>query len=199
MLGMHLLQCTHRPSSASPVSKRSPAGSGRGAGPGRWPPSRSPRRLARSMVSARLMPPSRMRGIDERVAELACHGQHVRLLERVRLEEQPSGEPEAGRDHLRHGDGHLVEGYVATEQVHRVLQRAAAGELEGIEVTVVLEQTCHLQRVLQPQPAAYPVVHVQLRGDRHRVRGPRPGLRPRSPGRAGRVARRCHPTRRCAC
>ena len=61
----------------------------------------------------------------------------------------------------------LVDRDLATEQVHRVLQRAAAGELERVERAVGLEQPGDLEALVEPQPARHAVGHVELRDDRH--------------------------------
>ena len=74
----------------------------------------------------------------ERLAELARVGQEVRLLEWIRAKETSPEDPYPETDDARHGVGHLAEWDVATEEVHRVLERAAPGELERVERAVGL-------------------------------------------------------------
>ena len=44
----------------------------------------------------------------------------------------------------------------------RVEQRAAAGELEGVERAVGLEQLRELEALVEPEPAGHAVGHVEL-------------------------------------
>jgi hypothetical protein len=62
-------------------------------------------------------------------------------------------------------------GDVTPEEVHAVGQRAAAGELQGVELPVGLQQRGHREALVDPQPALHPVVHVQLAEDGDAVAG----------------------------
>ena len=60
---------------------------------------------------------------------------------------------------------------LAAEEVHRVGQRAPAGELERVERAVRLEHAGEGDALVEPEPAGHPVGHVELRGHRHRPPG----------------------------
>ena len=80
-------------------------------------------------------------------------------------------------------------GRLPPEQVHRVGQRAAPGQLEGVEDAVGLEHAGELDALLQPETAVYPVGHVEL--GRHRRLVPDRLLAPPRPpdGERARLAR----------
>ena len=75
----------------------------------------------------------------QRGAELPCIRQEVRLFEGIRDEEpfreQLEAQSQLGRERL----GHLGNRRLTAEQVHRVLERTAAGEHDGVERAVGLE------------------------------------------------------------
>ncbi len=121
---------------------------------------------APSTVGRRLMPPSRMSGRSR--ASLNCRGvgQEEGLFERVVLEEpgarhlepEPEGRGKGGRE--------FGARRLATEEVHRVGERAPPGELERVEMAVLLEHPGDSDALVEPEPAGHPVGHVELRGDR---------------------------------
>ena len=76
---------------------------------------------------------------------------------------------------VRNGCGnaarHLLDRRLAAEEVHRVLERAATGELERVEHAVGLEQPRHLEALVEPDPAGKPSAMFEL-GDAPPCRGP---------------------------
>ena len=103
----------------------------------------------------------------QRGAELAREGQEEGFFERDVREDPPAGDAEAEADELGLGGDELAHRHVTAEVVHAVEQRATAGELERVEVTVRLEQPGDRQALVEPQPAGDAVSHVELGDDRH--------------------------------
>src|SRR5439155_2371622 len=68
-------------------------------------------------------------------------------------------------EHARHGRGHLFQRTVSAEQVHRVRERAAAGQLERVQRLILFEQPCDLDAFVDVQAAAHAVAHVELGRD----------------------------------
>ena len=58
-----------------------------------------------------------------------------------------------------------MDGCVAPEEVHGILQRAAPGQLDGVEATIFLQHPGDLDALVDPQPAGHAVGHVELGGD----------------------------------
>ena len=100
------------------------------------------------MVSRRLMPPSSISGIDSASRNRSAWSQEVRLLERVLLEEPLAAHPHPEPHRHRHRGRELADRRVAAEEVHRVHQRAAAAQLQGVEGAVGLQQPREVERLL---------------------------------------------------
>ena len=166
MVGMHLLQCTQRPSRSSPACQRASRSGSRSKA--------RPRRdqlepvLQRRVHRVEPVDPTEE---DERQrqggTELAGVGQEVRLLEGVARQESLAEQLEGRADRLRERGGHLRDRGVAAEEVHRVPERAATGELDGVQDTVGLQQLRRLDALLEPDAAGVAVGHVELRQHRH--------------------------------
>ncbi len=58
---------------------------------------------------------------------------------------------------------------LAPEQVHRIAQRTAPGELDGVQHAIGLEQRSDFQAVVEPKAPRDAVGHVQLGGHREVV------------------------------
>ena len=80
-------------------------------------------------------------------------------------------EPEAEPDRPRQRGPELLQRCVAAEEVHRIGQRAAPGELQRIERAVGLEEPGDLDALVEPQAPWHAVGHVELGRHRHVGRG----------------------------
>src|SRR5439155_18000223 len=96
-------------------------------------------------------------------------GEEVRLFERVRLQEVASGDLEAELEHPRHRFRHLRERPVAAEQIHRVREGAAAGQLQRIQRLILFEQPRDLDAFVDLEAAAYAIAHIELRSEAYLV------------------------------
>ncbi len=121
------------------------------------------------MVSRLVMPPSRISGSVSSARNCFGVAQQVGLAVGVFAQELLAGHPHAPAQRRFEGGGELLERGVAAEQVHRVEQRAARGQFEGVQAAVVLQPLRGLQRLLDADAAAHAVGHVELGG--HRDRG----------------------------
>ena len=158
-----------------------------------------PSPMASSTVSSRLTPPSRMTRQVEDGQELAGLGTEVALLERVLLQEPSAHHAESEPQRLGQGGGELGPRGVPPEQVHGIGQRTATGQLEGVEVTVLLEHAGEGDALGNVEAAGHPVGHVEFGGDGHRVAGTLAHGRHHLAGEPGPVPRATHRIRRSAC
>ena len=112
----------------------------------------NPSAIARSMVSRLVTPPSRISG---RVSSCGTAWRRVvgRRPGRVLAQELVAGHPHAPADRGLLGRGELLERGVPAEQVHRVEQRAARGQLQRVQPAVVLQPLGGLQRLLDGDAA----------------------------------------------
>ena len=162
---MHRLQWMQTPSVARPAaSLLTRSGSRSRARP--MATKSKPSAIACSIVSTRLMPPSSISGIVSADAEAQRLLAEVRLLEGVGLEEALAHR----RLHAEaydegHRRGELLQRRLAAEEVHRVHQRRAAAELEGVEGAVGLEQLGVLEPGVGRHAALEAVGQRDLRGD----------------------------------
>jgi len=69
----------------------------------------------------------------KRIPELSGIGQKERFLEGIVRHEALAQQAKPHPDGRRQGGGELPKRHLAAEEVHRVGERAASGELEGIE------------------------------------------------------------------
>ena len=105
----------------------------------------------------------------------------VVLLEEPLADRRPHPQPHR----QRHDGRELLGRRLAAEQVHRVHQRAAAAELERVEVAVGLEHRGEVQALLGGDAAPEAVADADLRGDRRRGRRPPRARRAPPAGPAG--------------
>ncbi len=133
----------------------------------------------------------------ERVAELAGERKEERFLERVLREDPMAEDPQAEPDEARLRRRELLHRDVAPEEVHPVEQRAPAGELERVEVTVGLEEPGELEALVEPEPAVDTVGHVELREHGDAAVGDAFGPLRRPAGEVAPGSRCCRRTRRC--
>ena len=99
----------------------------------------------------------------------AREGEEEGLLVGVALEEAVADDAEPEPDGRRQRGAELGQWRVTPEEVHRVGERAAPGELQRIERAVRLEQRGDLDALVEPQASVHAVGHVELGRDR-RVR-----------------------------
>ena len=127
----------------------------------------NPSASAISIVASSVMPPSRISGRGQRALELAGVGEEERLLVGVGTQEAVADEAEAEPHRCGQRGAELLQRRVAAEEVHRVGQRAAPGELQRIERAVGLEEPGDLDALVEPQAAVDAVGHVELGRHRH--------------------------------
>ncbi len=127
----------------------------------------NPSASAVSIVASSVMPPSRIRGVESARWNWRGVGEEERLLVGVGTQEAVTDEAEAQPHRCGQGGAELLQRRVAPEEVHRVGQRAAPGELQRIERAVGLEEPGDLDALVEPQAAVDAVGHVELGRHRH--------------------------------
>ena len=161
---MHLLQWMHSEVDDVPACMRL-GRSGSRSSARAMATNAKPSARAASIVARSVMPPRRMSGVDSARRNWRGEGEEEGLLVGVALEEAVADDAEPEPDGRRQRGAELGQRRVAPEEVHRVGERAAPGELERIERAVRFEEPGDLDALVEPQSPLHAVGHVELGRD----------------------------------